>query len=371
MRSIERVKRTFRGEPIDRVGIVDYYWGLTIARWRGEGMGDAEPDYYFDHDIIYFHMDPRFGFEERFIGEDDEYRVIYTTDGETLKIPKDPQNNIARSDVRGIPVDYTISCRRDWERYKHLYRAGEWRLHSNPPLSGSWFGYTDLEYYKSRYRRAVENGKFKCLVLREPFECIREVMGTHAMLEQMALDPELVREMLRHNLDITFQMLDLLDSLGLAMDGYWVWGDIAYNKGMFFSPRMYRDLLLPVHKELLARLGDFVIYHTDGLITDCMPLLLEAGARGINPVEIKAGNNFFEVVDRYGDRIVITGGIDVRVLCTNDRIAIEKEIRQKLLHAKRKKYIYHSDHSIPYDVTLDTYRFVIDKVKEYGRYGEA
>ena len=52
----------------------------------------------------------------------------------------------------------------------------------------------------------------------------------------------------------------------------------------------------------------------------------------------------------------------------NDKAAIDREIRRKLLHAKRKKYIYHSDHSIPYDVTLDTYRFVIEKVREYGGY---
>lgn len=366
MQSIERIKRTFRGQSIDRVGIVDYYWGLTVARWREQGMGDAEPDYYFDHDIIYFHLDPRFGFEERLIGEDEDYRVIYTIDGETLKIPKDPESLISRSDVLGLPVDYTIKGREDWEKHKHLYQAGEWRLHSNPPLSGSWFGYPDLEHYRRRYRKAVEHGKFKCLIFREPFECIREIMGTDRLLEQMALDPQLIREMLRHNLDLTFQMLDLLDRLGLAMDGYWVWGDIAYNQGLFFSPQMYRDLLLPLHKELLARLGDCVIYHTDGLLTGCLPLLLEAGIRGINPVEIKAGNDFFDLVDRYGERIVITGGIDARVLSTNDKAAIEEEIRRKLLHARGRKYIYHSDHSVPYDVSLDTYRFVIEKVKQYG-----
>ena len=80
-------------------------------------------------------------------------------------------------------------------------------------------------------------------------------------------------------------------------------GDIAYNKGMLFSPEMYRDLIMPLHKELLGRLGDYVIYHTDGLLTGCLPLLLEAGIRGINPVEVKAGNDFFDIVDRYGERM--------------------------------------------------------------------
>jgi len=367
MDSIERIKRTFRGESVDRVGIVDYYWGETIVRWRREGMGDAEPDYYFDHDIIYFHVDPRFGFEERAIGEDDDYRIIYTIDGETLKIPKDRTNIISKSDVLGMPVDYTIKTREDWEKYKHLYRAGEWRLHSNPPLSGSWFGYPDLEYYRARYRKAVAHGKFKCLVFREPYECIREIMGTDTMLLQMAADPALIVEMLRWNLDITLEMLAMLDRLGLPMDGYWVWGDIAYNKGMFFSPGMYREILMPFHVELFRRLGDYMIYHTDGFMHDCLPLLLEAGIRGINPIEIKAGNDFFGLVEEYGDRIVMTGGIDARVISTNDRAAVACEIEAKIPVAMEKKYVYHSDHSIPYDVSLDTYRFLIDKVKECGR----
>ena len=103
MDSIERIRRTFRGESIDRIGIVDYYWGETIARWRKQGLGDAEPEFYFDHDIVYFHMDPRFGFEERSLGEDEDYRYIYTIDGETLKIPKDSTSMIAKSDVLGMP----------------------------------------------------------------------------------------------------------------------------------------------------------------------------------------------------------------------------------------------------------------------------
>jgi uroporphyrinogen decarboxylase len=368
MTSIERIKTTFEGQKPDRIGIVDYYWGETIKRWNQEGMPHASADYFFDHDMIYFHFDPRFGFEEKVISEDDEYTVIYTIDGETLKVPKDSENMITRSDVLGFPIDYTIKSRRDWEKYKHLYTAEEWRLHSNPPLSGSWFGYRDLDDYRGKYKRAVENQKFKCLVFREPYECIREIMGTDGMLLKMAEDPDWISEMLQHNLEITFGMIDILEHLGMKMDGYWVWGDIAYNKGMFFSPKMYRELLMPLHMELFDRLGDYFIYHTDGNIMQLLPMLIEAGIRGLNPIEIKAGNDFFKIVDEYGDKLVLTGGIDVRVLSTNEKDEIEDEIRTKIEYAKRKKYIYHSDHSIPYDIGFDTYRFVMEKVKEYGVY---
>ncbi len=365
MQSIDRIKRTFRGESIDRVGIVDYYWGLTVERWRQQGLGDAEPDYYFDHDIIYFHLDPRFGFEERFIGEDADYKVIYTTDGETLKIPKDPESIISRSDVLGVPVDYTIKGREDWEKHKHLYQAGEWRLHSNPPLSGSWFGYPDLEHYRQRYRKAVEHGKFKCLVFREPYECIREIMGTDRMLELMALDPQLIREMLRHNLDITFQMLDLLEQPGPRYGRLLGVGRHRLQQGPVLLPR---DVPRPAPAAAPGAAGP-----PGGLRdlphrrpADRLPAAAAGGRhQGHQSHGDQSGQRLLRHRGPLRQRIVITGGIDARVMSTNDKAAIE-EIRRKLLHAKRRKYIYHSDHSIPYDVTLDTYRFVIQKVKQYG-----
>lgn len=368
MTSHDRIAKTFQGERIDRIGIVDYYWGQTLANWNKSGLAGQEPDYFFNHDLIYFFFDPRFGFEERLLSEDDEYRTIYTIDGETLKIPKDPENVIRKSDVLGIPIDYTIKTRTDWEAHKHRYQAGEWRLHSNPALSGSWFGIPDLAFLKRRYENAAAAEKFKCLVFREPYECIREIMGTETILMQMALDPGLIEEMLEHNLAITLRTIDLFEELGMPMDGYWVWGDIAYNKGLFFSPEMYNTLIRPFHERLFAHLGDCFIYHTDGLIEKDLPLLIEVGIKGLNPIEIKAGNDFFNIVDAYGDDLVLTGGIDVRILCTNDRKEIDRELKEKITYVKNKRYIFHSDHSIPPDVTLDTYRFVIEKAMEYGHY---
>jgi uroporphyrinogen decarboxylase len=285
-----------------------------------------------------------------------------------LKIPRDRNDLILKSDMAGIPIDYKIHNRRDWEEYKAMYSSGEWRLYGQSPISDPWLGGNrDLNDYRQKYDRARREGKFACLVFREPYEAVREFLGTDGMLGLMAEDPGLVREMFEHNCRITLEMIDLLRSLDMPMDGYWVWGDIAYTGGMFFSPSMYRELLMPVHQELFNHLGRYFVYHTDGNMRTCLPLLVEAGIRGINPIEIKAGNDFFEISDRYGDRIVLTGGIDVTILGTNDRDAIEKEVRTKLTHAKGKRYIFHSDHSIPPSMSLDSYRYLIELVDEHGR----
>ncbi len=367
MRSRERVKAVFEGRAADRIPVVDYFWGETIREWRRQGLPcetREEMQYHFDHDLIYFYFDPRFGFSERIVDEDAQYRTIFTVDGETLRIPLDPSNTIRTSDVPGIPVNYTIHDRASWEAHKEIYTAGEWRLYSNFPISGPWLGgNANLSDFRTKYRHATALEKFTCLVFRDPYEAVREFVGTDGMLCLMAEDPELVAEMLDRNLQITLDMIDLLDGLGLCMDGYWVWGDIAYSNGMFFSPGMYRDLLMPRHRRLFRRLGRYFVYHTDGNLTTCLPLLLEAGIRGINPIEIKAGNDFSRIAGTYGDRLVLTGGIDVTILSTNDRLRIEREVRAKLRAAQGSRYIYHSDHSIPPTMTLSSYRRVMDIVR--------
>jgi uroporphyrinogen decarboxylase len=52
-----------------------------------------------------------------------------------------------------------------------------------------------------------------------------------------------------------------------------------------------------------------------------------------------------------------------------DPAAAEREIAGKITAAKVSGgYIYHSDHSIPNDVSFDQYRRVLELVYKYGQY---
>ncbi len=63
------------------------------------------------------------------------------------------------------------------------------------------------------------------------------------------------------------------------------------------------------------------------------------------------------------------GGIDVRVLYTNDRARIDAELEAKIpVVMQNNGYVLHSDHSIPNTVTYDTFRYFVDRGLALGTY---
>jgi uroporphyrinogen decarboxylase len=107
--------------------------------------------------------------------------------------------------------------------------------------------------------------------------------------------------------------------------------------------------------------------HSCGNILPLLPDLIEAGLDGLNPLETKAGMDLVQIKRQYGERLVLQGGIDVRKML--DGAQIEEEIRTKFAVAKPGGgYVYHSDHSVPDNVSFADYCRVIALVKHYGKY---
>lgn len=68
-------------------------------------------------------------------------------------------------------------------------------------------------------------------------------------------------------------------------------------------------------------------------------------------------------------RLSFMGGIDVRAMANPDPRVIEEEIRTKFEVAKEDGgYIYHSDHSVPKDVSFEQYERVMELIREYEGY---
>ncbi len=112
-----------------------------------------------------------------------------------------------------------------------------------------------------------------------------------------------------------------------------------------------------------------VILHNCGCVRDLIPRFIEDGLTCLQPLEVKAGMDLIELKRDFGDKLAFMGGIDVRAMADPDPAVIEEEIKTKILSAKKGGgYIYHSDHSVPNNVSFEQYLRALQLVKEYGAY---
>jgi uroporphyrinogen decarboxylase len=355
MTSRERVGIVFAGGVPDRVPMQDGYWDEALDRWQREGLAGevaGDRDALWDHfgmDIRQISVDPSFMLPTAVVGEDERYILKQTGDGAVLKYIK------GKTSTPGL-VSFKVGSRAAWEELKPRLLSIEGRL----PV--------DLA---ERYRAYRAGDRFVVVCLHDPIEASWSKLGPTYLLESMKLDPAFVTDVFKTITDMNLATCERLLGEGYEIDGGWIWGDIAYGKGMLFSPSMYRELLWPFHKRLVGfftQRGLPVVYHSDGNLHAVIDLLIEAGIRCLQPLEAKAGMDLLDLKRRYGDRLAFMGNVDFEAIARGAKEA-EEEIRRKVgLGKQGGGYIYHSDHSVPPTVSLAEYQRVLDLVRRYGAY---
>jgi uroporphyrinogen-III decarboxylase len=150
-----------------------------------------------------------------------------------------------------------------------------------------------------------------------------------------------------------------------------IWGDVAYKKGLFFSPRYWRDYFKP----WVAQIVDYahsnalpVIYHGCGNVKAIFQDLIDLRIDSLNPLEVKAGMDCAELKRQYGTGIGFCGNSNVQVWESADREAVRREVLRTLTAAKGGGYIFQSDHSVTSAVPGTTYDHIVKLVREWGVY---
>jgi len=147
--------------------------------------------------------------------------------------------------------------------------------------------------------------------------------------------------------------------------------DIAYKNGLIHSPDFLRREFIPRLKRLnnaWQEHGVICLFHSDGNLMEIMDDLVAADIQGINPMETIAGMSISEVRRRYGDRLFITGGVDVSQLMafgTPDEVRARCE--QAIREAEGVGYFLGSTTELGPQVRLENILAMVDVAR--GSYG--
>lgn len=385
----EVVDNLLRGKPADRVGTMEYFWYDTLSIWCKRGypkrrvykeagetlcMEDdgfrrkvkaaghyVEPVPSWEHFNLdmayvggYFDVEPLFGYDE-LIDQTDEWEIRRNGSGAACKWWKHKM---------GTPehISFRMASRDIWEKeYKpHL-------LKFEPERTNLGETRKDLEAARLSNVWAYFEHMFI-------WELGRRSLGDEVFYSSLLTDPEWIHDFNRTYTDFYKQYFrHIFDKVGVP-DGVWIGEDLGYSVGLFASPKVLEDLFLPYYKEITDFFHSYdlpVVLHSCGSVAEALPLIVQSGFDALNPIERKANNNDpFVFAERYRDRLAFVGGFDVRLLATNDEQIIRREVAQYIegMKARGARLIFASDHSIPPQVSYDSYRLALDVYRAHMWY---
>jgi uroporphyrinogen-III decarboxylase len=111
-----------------------------------------------------------------------------------------------------------------------------------------------------------------------------------------------------------------------------------------------------------------VIYHGCGNVKRVFEDFIELGVDAYNPLESKAGLDVVDLRRQYGHKIGFCGNMSVITWANGTQDEIKAEVLTKLNAAKGGGMIFQSDHSVPSNVSGENYEFVVNLVRQYGKY---
>jgi uroporphyrinogen decarboxylase len=357
MNSIERISNILQRKPVDRIGLFEHFWGDTHKKWQSEGhIKDGEP------------LEDHFGFD---LGMSWPFNLVADPDFEAVTI-EETEDTILQRDGNGAVLRRHKKHDATPEHVDFLVkdRAG-WEEHIKPKLTPDP-SRINFEAYREARDRAAEKERFFCYSGVNVFELMHPVCGHEYMLMGMAVDPDWVKDMVNTYSDVIVSLLEILFAEAGEPDGMWFYEDMGFKNRPFMSADMYKEIIQPGHAKTVgfgkAR-GLPVIMHSCGYVEPLVPGMIEAGIDCLQVIEVKAGMDLVQLYRDYGDRISFMGGMDVRVLYTNRKEDIDRELMAKIPEVKGKYgYVLHSDHSIPDQVEYESYAYFVEKGLALGTY---
>lgn len=345
----ERMKLVFDHKEPDRLPICDSPWAGTISRWQREGMpvGMDYRDYFGLDKIGSFQPDNSPRYEAKELENNGVYRVYTTKWGTT-------QRELIGEDTTPEFLEHRINTPEKWEEAKARMLPTPDRI--------------DWDFLKRMYPVWEKEGYWKIANLWFGFDVTHSWMaGTETILMAMIEEPEWCVDMFNTYLDVCIALYEKVFDAGYKFDQVWWWDDMGYKHNQFFSLRMYRELLKPVHQRAIDwahSKGMKAQLHSCGDVNPFVPELRDMGLDALNPLEVKAGMDPVYLKETYGKDLVLHGGVNA--LLWNDLDAMDKELDRLLPILKKDGgYIFATDHSIPNVVSLEEFRAIVEKVKNF------
>jgi uroporphyrinogen decarboxylase len=228
------------------------------------------------------------------------------------------------------------------------------------------------EGFKKRVNDLKEKGLFTVYTEVQIFEPAWYLRGLDNLLVDMITDEDMAAACLDRMTDIQCKMAARLAEAGIDMIVYG--DDVGTQKSMMMSPEIWRKWLKPTMKKAIKAAKDIkpdliAYYHSDGVIFDIIPDLIEIGVDVLNPIQPECMDPA-EVKEMYGDRLSFWGTIGTQTTMPFGSCR-EVEEKVKLMIEKVGKsggLVIAPTHLLEPEVPWENVIALVEAVKKYGKY---
>ena len=362
MTSLELLTAAFQFKKTPRLPLMMLgAWPQTLVRWKREGLPDnwAETNFFGLDGMsgtgvmlgtcFWSPFLPRF--EKSVIENDGQYNVFWDPNGRLMK-----QHTGELDQSVAEYLEFPVKTRNDWDKLK-------WRM--DPDFPGR---YADLENAAQSYKKRGD-----CPVsqsLSGPYRLLWHVFGDAGLCYALYDDPEMIHDIMEHWLKLNCAAFDKVMK-ELPVNHVTIMEDMSCNTGMMISPAHFNEFLAPYYKSYISHIKKYnsvfgITVDTDGNVNELIPLLLDCGVNCVQPFEVQAGMDVVALRRIYGNRLVIRGGIDKRVLAKT-KSDIDRELDRVLpTFVETGGYIISLDHQAPPDISLENYMYFLEKARTYS-----
>lgn len=189
-------------------------------------------------------------------------------------------------------------------------------------------------------------------------------------MENFSLSLYTNRPLVEKILDIYFDWMAVVAGRisQLGFDIFWTTDDFAHKTGLFFSPSIFREVMVPRYKRVLDQLTIPWFLHSDGNITEALDILIDLGVVATHPNE-KGPMDIRAMKRKYGDKICLIGNLDLNILGMGTPEETDREVRELIRDlAPGGGYMISSGNSLASYLKPECVLAMARAIRKYGKY---
>jgi uroporphyrinogen-III decarboxylase len=250
----------------------------------------------------------------------------------------------------GLPLEWPVKSREDWEKLKPYYQYHESRIPAG---------------LKERVEEKRAQGYVIVAGIPGAYDTIRTLLGDEEAIMGPYTNPELIRDILDTIGETCYRVFSEAD---VVIDYLSVHEDMAGKSGPLWGPAQMEEFTVPYYRkswDLLKNRGCRLFQvDSDG---DCNAILqnfINAGINLFHPCEPESNMDIVQIREKFGNQLALEGGLNKYALL-GTKEDIDKELETKVPYMiKSGGCVLALDHRIPNGVPLENYRYYMKRLVE-------